>query len=340
MKPLQELLNDQLEQNRLRSGPHRQHPSGFLHLHLENEYDLEVENLLLVARKLRTAPQLQVHANFIRRTERRMLRRSAELRLRGVGQKRAGPPFWHALRMSALAVLLLVLLVGVAVLVTASQVSNPTNPLYVLKHLEQHLQVSLSHNPADRATLDLQFTHECLMSLSALANTAHTPEYTQALADLDQQVRTTRVAINSLPADSQQRQLSGELAALQTEAIRMLRGFLSRLALSARLETTGELAHLGERVPILLHATVAFPFQTKKPVTIYLTGRNLPARASLLADGKQLNAVGVLQQGQLVFVLATWPTRPRSLGILTPDSMAVQTTAVTTSVVDAQGKTG
>jgi hypothetical protein len=232
--------------------------------------------------------------------------------------------------------LCLLLILGTGVLAMATQVSNPNNPLYTLKRWEQHFQISLTSSPGDQASLDLQFARDRLNALSGLADPTYTVSYNQALTDLDQQLHTAASAINELPADAQRNQLSSELASLQSDAIHILRGLLSRLALPERLTTTGELARLGDNVPRLINGTLTLPPHSNGLATVSLSGSGIQPGAQLLVGSKPTGVSGSLQNGQFIFVVVTWRSEqhPRSLGILNPDGTAVQTTAITIKTTD------
>lgn len=339
MKPLQDRLDDQLEQIRARSGPDWQHLSGLARFEPDRGYDPEIERLLMLVRNLKGARHVQVSPTFARQMERRLQRRIAELRLSQRRARRASFPLWraHPVFAGILGLCLLLLVFSAGTLAYAAQISNPANPLYGLTQLERHIQVSLVNDPGKQAALDLQFARERLNSLSSLANQAHSADYVRGLADFEQQVQTTTSAVNSLPVGTQRQQLAVELADLKSDAVRVLRGCLSGLDLPARLATTDALARLGESVPRLSGGTFTFVPRPEQGATLRLSGANLPASARLLVDGDVLNVTGTLQNGQLLFVIPDWPGKrhPHSLGILSPDGTASQTTAIT--IIDPNG---
>ncbi len=76
MKPLQERLNDRLEQYLTSSTPGAQRVSG-LALSSDGD-DPEVDELVALAQRFQTAPQLRVNPDFADVLERRMLRHSLE----------------------------------------------------------------------------------------------------------------------------------------------------------------------------------------------------------------------------------------------------------------------
>ena len=343
MKPLEERLNDRLEQAAWGIGPSGQHPVRFTLPVSEREQDPEVDELVALARRLQQAHQLQVAPDFARQLERRMVRRYAELQLQR-GSRR--PSFFSLLRArpvtsAALVICLLFCLLGTGVLALAAQATNPTSPLYVLKRWEQNVQIQLSGSPADQASLDLQFARNQLKTLPSLAGTAHASAYRQALSDLNQQVNAAAVAINELPASAHHTQLTGELTSLKRDAIHVLRGLLARLALPEQLGTTNELARLGDRVPLLRRASLTLPAHPNERATISFTGTDLQPGAHLLLNGKVIEETGTLQHGQVVFVVE-WNgnQHPYSLGMLNPDGTATETTAITIKGTGSGGTPG
>jgi len=329
MNPLDERLNDHLEQLVQNSGHDGHQASGFTGP--APERTPEIEDLVVLAQRLQSAPQLQVAPDFANQLERRLLRRHVELRLQS--RKRRSPFVLlraRPLLSAALGLCVLFCLLSTSLLAWAAQVSNPTNPLYALKRWEQHVQVQFASSPAAQATLDLQFAHEQLNALASLADPARAEAYHEGLLDLDQQLRSASSLIHGLPAGSQHDQLAGEFADLQARAIHELRGFLPRLDLPERLATTDALGRLGDTVPTLSHATLTLPAHPNGQATIILAGSDLQVGAQLLVNGRVVEASETVQPGQAIFVV-NWRggQHPQSLGILNLDGTAVQTTAIT-----------
>lgn len=331
MNPLDERLNDQLERLVQIRGRAGQQAGGFTRSAPAQERAPEIDDLVILARRLQRAPHVQVAPEFSEQLERRLLHRHAELRLQEHKQRslfrglRARPVLSTVLGLCVLFCLL-----STGLLALAAQVSDPTNPLYTIRQWEQHAQVQLSHSPADQAALDLQFAHDQLGALPSLANPAHEGAYRQGLRELDQQIDAATTTIHELPAGSQRDQLTGELTTLKSDAIQELRGLLMRLDLSEQLATTEELGRLGNSVPVLTHATLILPTHPDGRATISLEGSDLEAGAQLLVNGNIVDASGTQQQGQLVFVV-DWKgnQHPERLGILNPDGTAAQTTVIT-----------
>jgi hypothetical protein len=331
MKPQQKRLHDRLEQMLWHARPREEHADDIVADSLENEQELE--QLLVVAQHLRALPQVQVAPGFVGQLETRVLHRAAELRLQRVAKRRSVLPILR-LRPALVGTLgfcLLFLLLSTGLLAFAAQVSNPTNPLYALKRLEQHLQISMAGDQSDQAALDLQFAYDGLKALSSLADPVHAVAYAQALADLDQNLRNAALAINALPVDARRVQLAAELTGQQTDAVHVLRDLLPALSFAERLATTAELARLGNTVAIVLAAAVTLPPHPNGHALISLSGRNFQGGAQLLVDGRSTGVTGTLEHDQLVFTLTSWngARHPHMLGILNPDGTAAQTTAIT-----------
>lgn len=327
MKPLHERLNDRLDQVQSRHRYNGQYLRNFRLSPIEMERDPEIDELVVLAQRLQTAPQLEVAPDFSTQLQRRLLHRHTELKLtRNEKQQPLLSLFrTYPVRRIVLGIFILFCLLSSSVLVLAAQVSNPNNPLYGFKLLEQHLQVSLAGSADGQAALDLQFAQERLGTLSALADASHAGEYRQALLDLNQRMATATLAINALPAGSQRTQLLGQLASLTSNARQDLRSLLTRLALSERLATTDELARLGDNVPHLVSATLTLPARPNGFATITLVGSDMQPGAQILVDNKLLASSGTLENGQMIFVVA-WhgEQHPQLLGILNPDGTATQ----------------
>lgn len=327
MKSRHEHLNDRLEQI---TSHHRQH--GQDHRDLITpltrvDADPEIDELVTLAQRLQTAPQLEVVPNFKQQLQRRLLRRHAEIKLAQQQRKHTILSFLHAhpiFRIVA-SVCIFICIASTSLLVLAAQVSNPNNPLYRFKLFEQHIQITLAGNAGQQAALDLQFAQERLNTLATLTGVAHTGEYQEALIDFDQSLTTATSAINALPASSQRTQLLNQLATLRSNALQDLHSFLTKLALPERLATTNELARLGESVPHLASATLILPDHPNELTTIVLVGSDIQPGAQLLMDGKLFAATGTLANGQITFAIV-WhgDQHPQLLGLLNPDGTATQ----------------
>ncbi len=215
-------------------------------------------------------------------------------------------------------------------LVVAAQVTNPANPLSMIKHWQQHAQVSLTNSPENRAEWDLQAAKEQLDRLAGQANAAHEEAYLPALSAFDQQVSGAESAIQALPAGPHRERLSNELTALDGEARHTLRGLLPQLDVPERLITTDELGRLGDRVPHLLSIAIVLSAPANEQATISISGDNIQPGAQLLVDGQIMEAQGSYQDGLSVFTI-NWSgsQQPTSIGILNPDDTAAQTTVIT-----------
>src|SRR5215467_5570730 len=120
--------------------------------------DPEVDELVALAHRFQSASPLQVDPAFARHLEQRVLMHNAALGLQQFQRRRLFPRLGgvHPFFGVALALCMLLILLGTGVLVVAAQVSNPDNPLYAVKRLEQHMQVSLVNSSNNQAEMDLQ----------------------------------------------------------------------------------------------------------------------------------------------------------------------------------------
>jgi uncharacterized protein DUF5667 len=303
--------------------------------------DAEIDRLVMVARRLQASPQVQADPAFAGLLERRLLQRQASLRRERSAPRGGIPRLWrmHPVFSVALSLCVLFLVLGTGVLAATGHVSNPENPLYFVKHWEQHVQVSLASSSRSRAELEMQFARERLNTLADLANPTQADAYRQALADFDQQLSTARSAIAGLSAGSDRERLSGELAALEVEARQKLRGFLPQVDLAERLVTTDELGRLGETVPHLLSVEITLQGQVNEPTaTISISGDDLQPGAQLLVNGQIIDAPGFFQNGQLVFTIS-WngDQHTQSIGILNADGTVAQTTVMTMKSSNGNG---
>ena len=230
----------------------------------------------------------------------------------------------------ALGFCLLVLLLSTSMLVVAASITNPANPLYVLKRWEQHVQVSLSNSPTPQAELDLQYARERLHSLASLTNPAHEEAYRQALADLDKQMNDATRAISALSVVPERNRLRNELSSFEAEERHTLRTFLPQLDVPDRLVTTDELGRLGDIVPRLLSVEIVLSVRSSRHIIISISGDNIQPGAQLLMDGQVMEAQGTFHNGVYVFMLSLSGNQlPRNIGILNIDDTAAQTTTIT-----------
>lgn len=338
MKPLPERLNDQLERQNARSW-NGEEPQGWLLSSAHAPHgDPEVDELVDLAHRLQSAPSLQVDPDFAWQLERRILMHNGALRVQRSRRRWLFPRLLrtHPVFGVALSLCLLLLLLGTGVMVAAAQVSNPDNPLYAVKSLEQHVQASLANSPESQAEMDLQFARDRLNTLANLVHSAGA--YAQAIADLEQQISSASKAIDALSAGTYHDRLVSELAALEADARGTLRRLLPQLALPERLVTTSELGLLGDNVPRLKSVVIALPIHPNGHATITISGEGIQPGAQLLVNGRLVDVEGSLQNGLYVFI-TDWVgnQHPQSIGILNPDNTAAQTTAITLKTSDDHG---
>jgi hypothetical protein len=339
MKPLPERLNDRLERQNARFSKGEESPDGLLSPPAQTSHiDPEVDELIDLAHRFQSASPLEVDPDFARKLEQRVLMHNAALRLQQFRRRRSYPRLWgaHPFFGVALSLCILLFLLATGVLVVAAQVSNPDNPLYAVKRLEQHVQVSLDNSSENRVEMDLQSARDRLNTLAQLVNSAEA--YNQALADLDQQIRMASKAINALPAGRHHDRLVGELATLEADARRTLRRLLPQLALPERLLTTSELSYLGDNVPRLKSVEIALPAHPNGRTTISISGEGIQSGAQLLVDDRLGVVQGSFHNGLYVFI-TDWVDnrRPHGIGILNPDGTAAQTSVITLKTSDEHG---
>src|SRR5260221_4772964 len=340
MKPLPERLNERLEHHNARSSSGERAPDWLLSSVLALSQDPEADELVALALRLQSAPPLQVDPDYAWQLEQRILTRNAALPrqqpVRGWALRRllrAQPVFRVALSLC-----LLLLLLGTGVLVAAAQMTNPDSPLYVVKHWEQQVQVSLAHSPENQAHLDLQFAQDRLKTLVTLADAAHVQAYSEALVELDQRISAAARVIDALPAGAEHDRVESQLATLQADARHTLRGLLPQLALSERLLTTDELGRLGDSVPHLVSAEIVLPAHQGGQAIISISGDDIQPGAHLLVDSWLVEATGSLQNGRDVFMTnLDGKQQPYNIGILNPDGTAAQTTTIALNSSDDHG---
>lgn len=338
-----ERLNEQLERGEMHVWQDEARPAQLVLPAHSPSGEQEIDELVMLARRLQASPQVQADPVFADRLERRLLLHRAALQRERAALAWFFPRLWgtHPVFSTVLGLCVLLLMLGTGVLVEAAQVTNPENPLYIVKHWEQHMQVSLASSPQSRAELDIQFAQESLDTLAGLANPAQEDAYHQALADFDQKISVASIAIQALPAGADRNRLSGKLASLRTDARQKLRALLPQLDLDERLVTTGELERLGDTVPRLLSVEIDVSAHPEHMATINIRGDDLQPGAQLLVNGQIIDAAGSFQNGLYVFTTG-WNgnKRAQSIGLLNPDGTAVQTTAITvnSSNGDSNGK--
>jgi uncharacterized protein DUF5667 len=330
LKPLPERLNDRLERQNARSSKDEESPSWLLTPPTQTSHiDTEVDELVDLAHRFQSASPLEVDPDFARQLEQRVLMHNAALRLQQFRRRRLFPRLWdvHPFFGVALSICILLFLLGTGALVVAAQVSNPDNPLYAVKRLEQHVQVSLSNSSENQAEMDLQSARDRLDTLAKLIDSVEA--YKEGIADLDQQISTASKAINALPAGRRHDRLVGELAAFEADVRSTLRRLLPKLAFPERLVTSSELGYLGDNVPRLKSVAIALPAHPNGRATISISGQGVQPGAQLLVDGRLVIVQGSLQNGLYVFV-ADWVgnLHPQSVGILNPDGTAALTSAI------------
>jgi hypothetical protein len=339
LNPLPERLNDRLEKN-VRSSKDEESSGRLLSPPAQTSHiDPEVDELVDLAHRFQSASQLEVDPGFARQLEQRVLMHNSKLHLQQFRHRRLFPHPWgsHSFFGVALSFCILLFFLGTGVLLVSAQVSNPDNPLYAVKRLEQHVQVSLTNSSEHQIEMDLQSARYRLNTLAKLVNSA--VAYKEALADLDQQISTATKAINAFPTGSRHDRLVGELAAFVADARRALRQLLPKLALPDRLVTCSELGHLSDNVPRLKSVAIVLPAHPNGRATISISGQGVQPGAQLLVNDRLVIVQGYFQNGLYVFI-ADWEgnLHPQSIGILNPDNTVALTSAITLKTSDEHSK--
>lgn len=330
MKPLEDRLNDRLEQQMIATGLAEHQASGWRPP--TSPPDPAIEELVEVARRFQAAPQLRADAAFASQLERRVLRHGLERQQKGA----RGGFFLRGLRgYLALATVVCALLLGIGVVTVAAQASNPDSPFH---KITQFLSPASTPAPADQATSDLKAARQQLNTLLSLTNPDQSSAYLQTLKAFEQQRSAATSTISLLPGGKQQQQLSTQLSALNADARQDLRALLPKLTLTAGIATTTELGHLGMSVPQITGATLTLSAHPNEPATISIFGSGIQPGAHLLVNGKQFPGTGTLSGGQITFVLH-WngDQHPHSLGIINPDATMAQTEAITIKIAKDNG---
>lgn len=337
MKPLRKHPTDQLED--LLSSRTGQNSSAQLHPVVPDSIDAEVSEMGALARHLQASPSLAVDPAFAQRLERKVLAHSVQH-----AQMQASRRNWHWLlgrvprTWIAFAVLLLCMFIGTGtVLAMTDGVSNPDNPLYGIKVLEQHVQLSLANSPQNRVEVSLQIIRDRLNTATSVADASHAGDYHRAIADIDEQMVIVSQTINTLPAGSDQQRLSSELASVKNDARHTLYSLLPKLPFTEQLTTTTLLGQLGVSVPTIQHTTVIV---TSQQATITITGTNLTINTRLAVDNHLVTGNCTLQHNSCLFVIP-WHDQdpPSTIAVLNEDNTAVQTTLIAFTSSDGNNGT-
>ncbi len=338
MNPLADRLNNALEHVRWSKQPHPAQDEPPTHPSIP---DQEIRDLTALAQRLAASSRLRADPDFARRLEQKLLaHHTARYQQRAITPERSPrgsrvPRRMRSIRV-AVGLALLLFTVGVGLLVSAVQASDPTSPLYPLHNL-LHLSSQTQDGAAAqmKAAQDVQHVQQRLAALEAVTDPAqHEGAYQQALVNLEQDIQAANAALAGLPQEYERAHLAGALSALTTQARHLLRTLLLQLTLAERQTTTAVLGTLGERIPIIQEAVVAMSAPPTDTATITLTGSGFEPGAMLLIDGRVFAGSGTLTSDADVFVVAwTGDMHPHNVGILNPDDTVTQTTAIQVTVV-------
>jgi hypothetical protein len=326
MRPLPDRLNDRLERQR-----HGERIAAS-----SKDQDQEVDELAMLARRLQVTPQLRVDPGFAQRLEARILAHHAVQSRRQAPMTRGNVLFQSAPWKLGFGIALICLLVvgTMGTLSVAAQVTNPHNPLYGIKLLEQHFQYPQMDATMTQAETNRNNAQTQMDKLANLTGSTHSADYRKGLADLERQIDQMTRSIQTLPPGPDRDNLANKLMKLKADARQMLRSLLPHLALSEQIMTTDELRRLGDTVPNIdsIVMVVAHP---QKQATITIMGNNLQPGARLVMDNHLMTTSGTWQNGTVVFIVS-WPGKdsPKTIGILNPDSTATQTSTFTFTLTE------
>ncbi len=338
MRPLPDRLNDRLEQQ---ATSWRGEEQQDLSPTSAASDDPQIEVLMALSYRLRSAPSLEVDPAFARRLERRILTHNVSLQ-----QKRS---WWSGLfyliwqpsfASLTISMVILCLVLGTGTLI-AAQAAGPTSPLYGIRLWEQRMEASIDHSSLNRAEQLRQTIHNRLHTLANLTGPTQTAAYNQALMEVNQQINSFDQLVDAQPAGQDRDRLLTELTAIKNEARQTLRGQLPILPLAGCVEATDELAQLDDPVLQILKATVVLSLHAPEQATISITGNNLASGAKLIVNNQLVASPGVLQKSTYVFVIPWSGTLPpKSVGLHEPDETASQTNSVTTTIVSGDDNGG
>jgi hypothetical protein len=329
MKLQQEHHAEQLEE--LLSSRADQNVSARLHSAVPDSVDTELSEIVALARYLQATPSLMADPVFAKSLERKVLAHNVR-HIQAKATKRNGHWLfgWAPQVWVAFATVLLCMFIGTGTtLAMATGAENPDNPLYGIKVLEQHIQLSLASSPQNQAEVNLQIIRDRLKTAASMANASHADAYQKALQDADQRITAVSQVINSLPTGADRQRLASELTTVKTDARQTLYSLLPRLPLTAQLATTTMLSHLGAAVPSIQSATIVVTSHPAEQATITITGTHLTSSTRLVINNRLVAGDCTLQDNTCVFVIP-WHAHnpPGTIAVLNEDDTIAQTTAI------------
>jgi hypothetical protein len=342
MKQQQQWRADQLEE--MLSSRSSLHLPAYIQSAHPDGVDIEVREMAMLARHLQTSPALRPAPAFAQRLERKVLAYSISRM-----QTKGAPGKWRWLfgggsvshiRLALVALLLCIFVAASGtVLAMAATVSNPNNPLYSVKDLEQRAQLALANSPQSRATIGLQIIRDRLKAVPGLTGASHASAYQQALNEIKQQIDAVSNIIRTLPAGPQRQNLANQLATLKMNARTTLHGVLPKLPFAEQVTTTTELGQLGVPVPNIQSAIVNITAPPASQATITVTGTHLTSTMHLLVNNQVMANGCALKQDSCIFTLP-WHGEAaiKLIAISNADGTSAQTTDIT--LTGAKGNSG
>jgi len=329
MNPQDERFNEQLERALKESTPGAGQVSNVGASADQQSAVAEDADLLHLARQLQEAPHIRADPVFTVQLEQRMLRHALARRQVRRGWLLAQWRTPHRVLALAMSLCLVLILLGAGALALVARTTHLASPFSSVGHGQPSIQNTSTAAPADLAGADLQTARARLLALQQVATSTQTDAYVQGLANFEAQLARAAASINALPTGDEKTLLITQLAQLKGEARQKLRGWLHTLTPTASAATTSELGRLGESIPQVSSASIVLPAHPRGNATVRVIGSGLQSGARLLVDSKLISITGMLQNGQLVFVLPwTGEKHPHTLGIVNPDGTVAQTSNV------------
>jgi hypothetical protein len=132
---------------------------------------------------------------------------------------------------------------------TAAANAGPDSPLYVVRRVEQGVQLQIAPNDAARVQLHVQAANEALGQLNAAARRHDNGAYSIALGTLREEAAAASHMLTTIPAGADADALATQLSDLQTRMRQDLAADLSFVNWQNRLSTTTALGGLDVAAP-------------------------------------------------------------------------------------------
>lgn len=218
----------------------------------------EVDRLHGVPAATHAANALPVPAVPQRQNTRMVVVRSEKPIGPSVAQGASGPKrarrrlaHWKLVAVAAAVLALIVTPLAIALYAT------PDSPLYGVRRLEQHVQVQLAADPADRARIQLGFAQDALIALETVITQRDYTHYSVNLAEFQSTFQDAVTVVDAVPSGSDRTDLETSVATLRTRASDDLRQALAHVNWSNRVKTTAVMRKLQNTVPVIKSVNIA-----------------------------------------------------------------------------------